>query len=118
MGLDLPFAILTAENPGGENADDEPAPAEAAREDARNERRTQTLEEDLDRRDIPWVRVDGVAPDGSYRERCVAAVMSRHDAADLARRFDQLALFWFDGSAFWLLPAEADEPPRRLPARS
>ena len=31
------------------------------------------------------------------------------------RRLEQLALFWFDGETFWLLPAEASQSPTRLP---
>ncbi|MFL5582433.1 MAG: hypothetical protein ACJ8AO_18850 [Gemmatimonadaceae bacterium] len=27
----------------------------------------------------------------------------------------RLALFWFDGASFWLLPAQGDQEPRRLP---
>jgi hypothetical protein len=29
----------------------------------------------------------------------------------------QLALFWYDGTGFWLMPAEADGTPQRLPKR-
>jgi hypothetical protein len=65
---------------------------------------------------VPFVRVDGVAPDGSYRERCVALLVPAEEGVALARRFDQLALFTFDGEAFWLLPAEVGAPPKRLPA--
>ena len=115
LGLDRPFAVFTAENPCGENVEDEPAPAAAAAQEARNERRTSRLEADLTSRGVPFVEVDGVSPDGQYRERCVAAAMPREEAAALASRFEQLALFWFDGSDFWLLPAEADRSPRRLP---
>jgi Protein of unknown function (DUF3293) len=118
LHLDRPFAILTAENPRGENPEDEPSAREAARREDRNERRTDTLERDLERRGVPWLRVDGVSPDRSYREHCVAVVLPRAEASALARRYDQLALFWFDGDAFWLLPAKAEEAPRRLPERS
>ena len=115
LGLDRPFAVFTAENPCGENAEDAPRPTEAAAREARNERRTSRLESDLTERGVPFVEVDGASPDGEYRERCVAAAMPRDEATRLAARFEQLALFWFDGKAFWLLPAEADQEPRRLP---
>lgn len=116
LGLGGPFAVFTAENPCGENVEDEPGPAEAAAQAWRNERRTSRLERDLTSRGVPFVEVDGAAPDGSYRERCVAALMPREEAARLAAEFEQLALFWFDGRDFWLLPARADQEPRRLPA--
>jgi hypothetical protein len=115
LGLGGPFAVFTAENPCGENVDDQPTPGEAAAQEARNERRTSRLERDLLARGVPFVQVDGAAPDGSYRERCVAVLMPRDEATRMAERFEQLALFWFDGRDFWLLAARLDEPPRRLP---
>jgi len=118
LGLGGAFAVLTAENPHGENAEDEPSAEEARRQEARNERRTSALVRELTRRGAPFVYVDGVSPDGSYRERCVAVPMPRHDAVALARQFSQLAIFWYDGGRFWLLPAEADDEPRPLPDNS
>ena len=41
--------------------------------------------------------------------------MAREEAVALARRFGQLALFWYDGWAFWLLPALAEKTVQRLP---
>jgi len=116
VGLDRPFGVLTAENPHGRNDEDAPTAAEAADRDAENDRRLAALVARLGEEHVPFVRVDGVAPDGGYRERCVAVLLPRDEAAALAERLDQLALFWFDGAAFWLLPAEADATPRRLPA--
>jgi hypothetical protein len=116
LGLGERFAVFTAENPEGEHAEEAQTPGEAAAEDGRNRRRTRTLAERLAGEGRAFVRVDGVAPDGSYRERCVAAALGRDEAVAWARAARQLGLFWYDGTAFWLLPAEADEPPRRLPA--
>jgi hypothetical protein len=115
-GLDVPFGVFTAENPCGENVEDEPSGARASAKSARNDSRTSILEERLRAAGRRFVRVDGVSPDGSYREKCVAVIVSRSEAVALAKEFDQLALFWFDGERFWLLPAEVDEPPRALPA--
>jgi hypothetical protein len=115
VGLDRPFAVLTAENPHGQNEEDLSSPrAERARE-AANDRDLATLVDALGRAGAPFVRVDGMAPDRGYRERCVAVVLPQREAMELATRFGQLALFWFDGHGFWLLPAEADEPPVPLP---
>jgi hypothetical protein len=115
IGVEAPFAVLTAENPGGENAEDAPTEgAERARE-ARNERRVSALERELESSGIPFALVDGAAPDGDYRERCVAVALPRAAATALAERLRQLALFWYDGRDFWLLPAEADQEPERLP---
>jgi hypothetical protein len=115
LGLERPFAVFTAENPDGANAEDAPAPAVEERKARENERRQSALERALVEAAIPFALVDGVAPDGSYREHCVAAVMPREAAAALAERLRQLALFWWDGGSFWLLPGKADEEPERLP---
>jgi hypothetical protein len=116
LGLGGAFGVFTAENPAGENAEDEPTShAERARERA-NQRREGKLERDLRERGVPYVRVDGVSPDGRYREHCVATLMSREDAVAFARRFGQLAIFWYDGWAFWLLPVLAEKTVQRLPA--
>ena len=71
-GLDRPFAVMTAENPEGEHAEDEGAPARERRQRAVNALRDQALREALVEEVVPFVRVDGVAPDGGHREHCVA----------------------------------------------
>jgi len=116
LGIDGPFAVLTAENPEGANAEDQPTPRDEARQERANTVRTRTLAAALEAADVDWVPVTGTAPDGAYPERCVAVRMPLRDAERLARLERQLALFWFDGAAFWLMPAEADGAPRRLPA--
>ena len=110
------FGVFTAENPAGEHADDEGDPAAERARERDNARRTRALVERLEREGVAFVPVDGVAPDGEYREHCVALAVARDDAVAMAEQYEQLALFWYDGSAFWLLPAEADQPPIRLPA--
>jgi hypothetical protein len=117
LGLSRPFAVFTAENPCGENREDAPSAADEERIERRNARHESRLERELLSRRIPFVLVDGVAPNGGYREHCVAAVMGQNEAVAFASSLNQLALFWFDGRSFWQLPAEADAAPRRLPAR-
>jgi hypothetical protein len=110
------FGVFTAENPAGEHVEDEDdAASERARERA-NDRRMRVLIERLADEGVAFVRVDGVAPDGNYREHCVALAVELDDAVALAAQYEQLALFWYDGEAFWLLPAEAEQEPKRLPA--
>ena len=109
------FAVFTAENPAGENVEDAPSEGEEERRDERNTRRRGRLEGELRSLGITHLPVDGVAPDGSYRERCAAALLPRQDAMALARRYEQLALFWFDGDRFWVLPGTAHEEPRPPP---
>ena len=110
-----PFGVFTAENPAGENAQDAATGGEEARRERSNDRRTSRLEDELTGAGVEFVEVDGVSPDGVYRERCVAALLPREESAALARRYGQLALFWFDGRRFWLLPGIADKEARRLP---
>lgn len=116
IGLDVPFAVFTAENPEGANAEDAPTGAEQDRRERRNVDRRSRLETELRSRELPHRHLDGVTPDGDYREHCVAVPLPREQAVELARRFDQLALFWFDGSRFWLIPVDAREQPAPLPA--
>jgi hypothetical protein len=116
LGLDGPFAVLTAENPEGANVEDAPTEREAARQERTNAVRTRTLAAALEAADVDWVPLTGTAPDGSYAEHCVAVRMPLREAERLARVERQLALFWFDGAGFWLMPVEADGAPQRLPA--
>ena len=109
------FAVFTAENPAGENVEDAPSEGEEERREEHNARRRGRLEGELRSLGIAHLPVDGMAPDGDYRERCVAALLPREDAVALARRYGQLALFWFDGDRFWVLPGTAREEPRPLP---
>jgi hypothetical protein len=109
------FAVFTAENPAGENAEDAPSAREEERRERSNRQRRVELAAELRSIGVPFVDVDGVAPSGDYRERCAAAVMDRDDAVAFARRFGQLALFWFDGDRFWVLPGIAEREPRPLP---
>ena len=111
LGLAIPVAILTAENPCGRNAEDAPTDrAEQAREE-RNEALHARLTTELRRMGIAFARVDGVAPEGDYRERCVAIPLALDVARALAQRFDQLAFFWFDGRHLRLEPGVADHAP-------
>ena len=115
MGLSPTFAVLTAENPRGANPEDAPTEPAAEAREARNEERVSVLDRGLERAGVSYAPVLGVSPDGDYRERCVAAVLAQDEAVTLARRLEQLALFWFDGRDFWLLPGQADAKPERLP---
>ena len=117
LGLDRPFAVLTAENPMGENAEDEPSEAQEAATERRNAARREELEAELRRSGIEYQPCDGVAPDGDYREHGVAVVIPREQAVMLARRFGQLAIFWYDGRAFSLVGALARKPSEKLPKR-
>lgn len=115
FGLPLPVAILTSENPMGANAEDAPSERQAERQQTRNDHRHEQLLAELRESGLPFARVDGVAPDGDYRERCIAVPLERVPARKLARRLGQLAFFWFDGQQVWLEPGLADHEHELLP---
>ncbi|MBA3673222.1 MAG: DUF3293 domain-containing protein [Gemmatimonadaceae bacterium] len=98
------FAVVTACNPLGRNVDD-----------TQNTQLTHLLTIDIAAHDCAWVPADGMSPDGRHVEPGVAASLPRDDARALAREYDQLAFFWFDGVAMWLIGAVVDTPDRRLP---
>jgi hypothetical protein len=104
LGLGATFAIVTPFDPRGVRA--------AAR---KNEERYHHMRALLDSRNLRFVAADGESPDTAHRERGFALAMSRSDAAALARELEQLALYWFDGEAFWIDGALAARAPQRLP---
>lgn len=103
-GLGQPFAIMTAFDPCGENL----SPAE-------NEERTEQLAARLRSTDYRFVPVDCCSPDRSHCECSFAVVMPQEEALDLARDMEQVAIFWFDGTRFWILGAVAEADPLMLP---
>jgi hypothetical protein len=106
LGLDGPFGVVTAAAPRGQ-------PQAEDFDDAR-----QAELDEVARTDAlaHTVRVDGVSPDGAHRERSVAVRLPKDEVVALGRRYQQSAVFWFDGDGFWLLGALVAAEPRRLPA--
>ena len=91
IGLGNEFGIVTAFNPRGENLDD-----------AVNQQRQSELEAELVSIGLPFVRVDCCSPDQRHCECSVAVVAPRDVVIDIARRWNQIAIFWWDGAKFWL----------------
>jgi hypothetical protein len=106
-GFGEPFAVLTAFDPRGQ---DLPA--------AENERRKRDLNWRLEKSGHKFVNVDACSPDRSHCECSVAVVMEQGEAIDLARELEQVAIFWFDGSRFWILGAIVESDPLMLPRSS
>jgi hypothetical protein len=106
-GLGEPFAIMTAFDPRGENL----SPAE-------NEKRTETLSARLRSSNYRFLTVDCCSPDRSHCECSFAVVMPQKEALDLARELEQVAIFWFDGTRFWILGALAEADALMLPRSS
>lgn len=104
IGLSGPFAVLTAQDPRGRDEDADV-----------NERRAERLGDRLVALGVYFIPVDACSPDGSHCEASVAAVMEREQATSLAREFEQVAMFWFDGEKFWIVGALAAADPVMLP---
>ena len=104
IGLAGPFAVLTAHDPRGRDEDADV-----------NERRAERLDEKLLALGADFVHVDACSPDGSHCEASVAALIERERATALAREFEQVAIFWFDGEKFWIAGALAGGDPVMLP---
>ena len=106
LGLAESFGIVTAFNPRGKDL-----PADE------NARRARALESELRGAGDDFVRVDACSPDRSHRESSVALKVSRDRAIDLARRWEQIAIFWWDGSRFSIEGAISDDDAMMLPRR-
>lgn len=104
IGLGRQFAVLTAYNPRGENVSSN-----------LNHDRSKELEAELRSIGEKFVRVDACSPDESHCE-CGVAVSSTWDRAiATAKRFEQVAIFWFDGSQFWIVGVVTPAQPMKLP---
>jgi hypothetical protein len=99
------FAIITPFNPGGRRA-----------HAWVNQWRYLRLRARLASSGRRFVDADGESPDASHRERGFAIATGRGEAAALARELEQLALYWFDGDAFWVDAVLEQRPPQRLPS--
>ncbi|HYC55108.1 MAG TPA: DUF3293 domain-containing protein [Candidatus Binatia bacterium] len=105
LGLGHTFAVVTAANPRGRQVGE-----------AENHLRAEQLDDAVVARGMRFLRADGTSPEGLHREVGVAIAASQADACELARRFEQSALFWFDGDRFWIVPVlEAGKQPLALP---
>lgn len=104
IGLPGPFAVVTAHDPRGRDEDADV-----------NERRAERLDERLLALGADFLHVDACSPDGSHCEASVAALIEREQATVLAREFEQVAIFWFDGEKFWIMGALAGGDPVMLP---
>jgi len=102
-GLTGPFSVITAQDPMGRTQ-----PPDV------NARLAAKLQAQVTALGVPFGRVEACSPDRSHCEQSVAVVLARHDAVRLACEYDQLAIFWFDGDAFWIVPARSSKPAVRL----
>ena len=108
LGLREPFGVITAYNPLAGAAGAAPSIDDATR----NSRLRATLVASGCR---CW-SVDACSPDGAHCEPSFAARSGRDALLSLARLYDQLAIFWFDGARFWIIPAQPGFEELALPA--
>jgi hypothetical protein len=104
IGLDEPFGILTSFDPGGQNL-----PAEE------NARRFSELEAELRSSGIEYLVLDACSPDKSHCEGSVAVKVDRGRALEIARRWEQIAIFWWDLDRFWIYGAVSNIESLSLP---
>lgn len=104
IGLDTPFAVLTAFNPRGENVDA-----------GENNRRFEQMEAELRSMAYKFLVMDACSPDRSHCECSVALKVERETALDIARRWEQVAIFWWDRERFWIYGAISAIAPIPLP---
>ena len=100
------FAVLTAFNPRGVDIGE-----------GENNRRMKELEAELTSSGDSFVRVDACSPDRSHCECSVAMSTDFDRAIDIAKRWEQIAIFWFDSQSFWIYGAIESIEPVRLPVR-
>ncbi len=105
-GLEREFAIVTACDPLG-----------TALDSAVNQLRTGMLQVEIERLGAPRVPVQACNPDGLHCEASFAISLGLHASIALAARYDQLAIFWFDGVSFWIIPVCSNNARVRLPVR-
>lgn len=103
-GFERSFGIITAQDPMGE-----------AKSAAVNAALAASLQEETDGLTVTRVCVDACSPDQSHCERSIAIALDEQSLIDIARRYEQLAIFWFDGEAFWITPVYSRNERLRLP---
>jgi len=107
LGLAGEFAVVTAFNPRGVDSSEE-----------ENEGRMRELEAELESAGERFVRLDACSPDKSHCECSVAIETARERAIDIAKRFEQVAIFWYDGARFWIYGGISDADPIQLPVNN
>ncbi len=106
LGLGPTFGILTAQNRMG-----------VSQPRADNTKLATKLHRDVETKRVPFALVDACSPDHSHCEQSIAVTMQVSEVIELARKYDQLAIFWFDGHAFWIVPARSCQARLRLPIK-
>lgn len=107
IGFERSFGIVTASNPMGT---EQPSTV--------NDHLVASFQKEIAELGAVHLEVDACSPDGSHCEKSVAIALEQDSLIDLAARHYQLAIFWFDGDAFWIIPVRSTNVPLRLPAQA
>jgi hypothetical protein len=93
------FAIITAYNPNGEESPED-----------LNVAANQRLEQEIEKRGHAWFPVTGGSPDFSHVEPGYGIILpSLTEAKEMARRFEQEAIFWVLRGEVLLVSASDEE---------
>jgi len=104
LGLEQTFGVITAQDPGGTRHSSE-----------QNATLAMNLQHALDAAGTPYVLLDACNHDRSHCEVSVAVSLPRAQVTEIARGYDQLAIFWFDSHRFWIVPVLSEGPAIPLP---
>lgn len=104
LGLAHTFGIVTGQDPMGR-----------IQSTGRNSELAARLQREVAAMNVPFALVDACNPDRSHCEQSFAIAISCDEAVALADRYEQLAIFWFDGNSFWIVPARSLKERVRLP---
>ena len=103
-GRAMSICVITADNPNG-----------VVQSDSRNAAAFEDLQKAVAAMRVTSVACHGTNATLTHRERGLAVKIGPDQGIVLGRKFEQIAIFHFDGEAFWLVPALAEGPARRLP---
>ncbi len=99
-GLGGPFGLVTPCNPRGRRSSSD-----------ENEARLVRFFAELDLKGAGYQRVDGLSRDRRRVEPGVALVWSQDAVVVLAKQWQQSAIYWWDGTRFWVVGALTDARP-------
>lgn len=94
LGDAINFAIISAQNPAG-----------TIQHPQHNLRLDRELETHLDHHQLPSRAIIGSSPDLSFQEKSWAVLCDKSRALELARHFQQNAIYWVEAGKLYLVPA-------------
>lgn len=80
-----------------------------------NSARAAVLRDEVAALKVAHVDLDACSPDGSHCEDSIAVGIALEPLIAIANRYEQLAVFWFDGDVFWIEPVRSGNASLRLP---